>query len=428
MKNPSTISSGESDERAAVPADLHEFKVRLSEYGVAMYHGQGEKACVLSEVLESMFEGAALATQPAESKACASVGVGPTKRIDAETISLAARAWADWLKTNDAPINAASRETLAGVLSRWVASLATPATSVGEPVADPLQGAADWLKSGLIDVTVADIQSRLLIGYNRARRLFDGATPPAAPAATEAPSDAIHICPRHDLTIVVDPKAGCPDCNAERATPAPAVGASDWLPIEGAPKDGRTLLLGYFNSAGKWRTLRGQWMSADYIAQNWEEPDEGEPGWYETVVESDDMPNAWRTNPTHYQLLPKEPGASVQPAAGALPPVRWWSGVVGSPEKLANLLDGYSEKKESPRRDERVMRAAAKWIREVGASVQPVLASLSDEQIDAVRCGAQVPQSTDSEELRWTKAHARTFARAVLALASSTPSKGGQTS
>ena len=58
-------SSGESDERAAVPADLHEFKVRLSEYGVAMYHGQGEKACVLSEVLESMFEGAALATQPA---------------------------------------------------------------------------------------------------------------------------------------------------------------------------------------------------------------------------------------------------------------------------------------------------------------------------------------------------------------------------
>lgn len=64
----------------------------------------------------------------------------------------------------------------------------------------------------------------------------------------------------------------------------------------------------------------------------------------------------------------------------------------------------------------------------VGASVQPVLASLSDEQIDAVRCGAQVPQSTDSEELRWTKAHARTFARAVLALASSTPSKGGQTS
>lgn len=35
---------------------LHEFKVRLSEYGLAMYHGNGEKARVLADVLASMFE------------------------------------------------------------------------------------------------------------------------------------------------------------------------------------------------------------------------------------------------------------------------------------------------------------------------------------------------------------------------------------
>ena len=37
---------------------------------------------------------------------------------------------------------------------------------------DPLQGAADWLKTAIVDCTVADLQSRLLIGYNRASRLF----------------------------------------------------------------------------------------------------------------------------------------------------------------------------------------------------------------------------------------------------------------
>ncbi|WP_173011188.1 hypothetical protein [Achromobacter xylosoxidans] len=42
-------------------------------------------------------------------------------------------------------------------------------------------------------------------------------------------------------------------------------GAS-WQPIESAPKTGCTLLLGYWNSHGKWRTVRGQWISAEYIA------------------------------------------------------------------------------------------------------------------------------------------------------------------
>lgn len=81
----------------------------------------------------------------------------------------------------------------------------------------------------------------------------------------------------------------------------------EWQPIETAPKDGKTILLGYYNSAGRWRTLRGQWMSADYIADNWEYPDDGEPGWYETSVENDDTPNCWRTHPNHWMPLPPPP-------------------------------------------------------------------------------------------------------------------------
>lgn len=80
-----------------------------------------------------------------------------------------------------------------------------------------------------------------------------------------------------------------------------------WQPIETAPKDGRTLLLGYFNLSGKWRTLRGQWYSDDLIAMDWEDPDEGEAGWYETAVEADEPPNLWKTTPTHWMPLPDPP-------------------------------------------------------------------------------------------------------------------------
>lgn len=83
--------------------------------------------------------------------------------------------------------------------------------------------------------------------------------------------------------------------------------ARQWQPIETAPKDSRTLLLGYFNSHGKWRTVRGQWMSEDYIAEYWEDPDDVEPGWFETSVEADDPPNCWRIEPTHWMPLPPAP-------------------------------------------------------------------------------------------------------------------------
>ena len=79
-----------------------------------------------------------------------------------------------------------------------------------------------------------------------------------------------------------------------------------WLPIESAPRD-KTILLGYRNSHGHWRTLRGEWFSLEEIDEMWEEPDGVEPGWFETSVEADDVPNVWRTNPTHWMSLPQPP-------------------------------------------------------------------------------------------------------------------------
>lgn len=93
-----------------------------------------------------------------------------------------------------------------------------------------------------------------------------------------------------------------------RAAALSAAPQSDgWRPIAEAPKDGRTLLLGHFNKAGKWRTMRGQWMSEEYIAEQWEEPENGEAGWFETSAEADDTPNCWATEPTHFMSLPTPP-------------------------------------------------------------------------------------------------------------------------
>ena len=78
-----------------------------------------------------------------------------------------------------------------------------------------------------------------------------------------------------------------------------------WMPIETAPKDGRSMLLGYPNRAGKWRTVRGQWFSDAEIAETWEE--EGAEGWYETSVECEDLPNCWSIEPTHWMPLPTPP-------------------------------------------------------------------------------------------------------------------------
>lgn len=93
---------------------------------------------------------------------------------------------------------------------------------------------------------------------------------------------------------------------AETTHPSPPEGMAGWKPIAEAPKTGHTLLLGYFNSANKWRTTRGQWMSQDYIDEYAEDPDFMEPGWHETTVEDDDG-KCWPIEPTHWMPLPAPP-------------------------------------------------------------------------------------------------------------------------
>ncbi|SIO58297.1 hypothetical protein [Paraburkholderia phenazinium] len=97
------------------------------------------------------------------------------------------------------------------------------------------------------------------------------------------------------------------DTHPAAAQPSRAEVLETWQPIETAPKTGRTLLLGYPNVLGKWRTVRGQWISEAHIAENWEEPDDAEAGWYETSAEADDVPNCWPITPTHWMPLPPAP-------------------------------------------------------------------------------------------------------------------------
>lgn len=87
---------------------------------------------------------------------------------------------------------------------------------------------------------------------------------------------------------------------------SPQEGMAGWKPIAEAQKTGHTLLLGYFNSANKWRTTRGQWMSQDYIDEYAKDPDFMEPGWHETTVEDDDG-KCWPIEPTHWMPLPAPP-------------------------------------------------------------------------------------------------------------------------
>jgi hypothetical protein len=95
----------------------------------------------------------------------------------------------------------------------------------------------------------------------------------------------------------------------------PTAQAEGWMPIKTAQQDGRTLLLGYFNSAGKWRTTRGEWMSQDYIDEYAEDPDCMSPGWYETTVEGDDG-KCWPIDPTHWMPLPPPPTTSAGSGKG----------------------------------------------------------------------------------------------------------------
>ena len=156
----------------------------------------------------------------------------------------------------------------------WQAARATTEQSSGVELPEPVAFALEWTFNG----------------EERGMRLYDDETH----CRFDAESDG-GIC--HPLYTEQQVR--------ELLAAAPSL-PQGWLPIESAPRD-KTILLGYRNSHGHWRTLRGDWFSREEIDEMWEEPDGVEPGWFETSVEADDVPNVWRTNPTHWMSLPQPP-------------------------------------------------------------------------------------------------------------------------
>lgn len=82
---------------------------------------------------------------------------------------------------------------------------------------------------------------------------------------------------------------------------------NNWQPIETGPKDGKTVLLGFHNKSGNWRTFRGQWVTREYIDEYFEYPEDTEPCWMETSVNCEDDNNMWFSDPTHWMSLPEAP-------------------------------------------------------------------------------------------------------------------------
>lgn len=203
---------------------------------------------------------AALATQPAESKACASVGVEPDDEPDAADewrrlalqfdghrmqalalirqciAKLAPHGLYDDLRESLITFNAAPPLSGEKVLADRIAALASPAPSVGEPVAQWQTSASG--EGGWMNIDADEVEfCRDKRGYKV--RALVLATPPAAPAATEAPSEPfayyIHIAAEqrgefvHDLDEALDDLTNC-ECKItelfDHAAPAPAVGAS----------------------------------------------------------------------------------------------------------------------------------------------------------------------------------------------------------
>ena len=87
---------------------------------------------------------------------------------------------------------------------------------------------------------------------------------------------------------------------------------NEWQPIDTAPKDGAIILVLYKNELKKNRIVRASWFDTDDIEQ-WEDPDQSEPGWYERseVYEEleDGMVSPVMGEPTHWMPLPKTPEA-----------------------------------------------------------------------------------------------------------------------
>ena len=79
---------------------------------------------------------------------------------------------------------------------------------------------------------------------------------------------------------------------------------TSWQPIETAPKD-RMLLVGFFNSMGKWRSMHAQYrddLPQHDMAEDGDEP--AEAGWYEGSLEAEMLSPV---NPKFWMPLPAPP-------------------------------------------------------------------------------------------------------------------------
>ena len=70
---------------------------------------------------------------------------------------------------------------------RIIAAYTHPAPAVEVNEQDELQPAANWIYNGLHPCRIADIQENLMVGYNRAKRLYDAAIAAAETQIKEQP-------------------------------------------------------------------------------------------------------------------------------------------------------------------------------------------------------------------------------------------------
>lgn len=86
-------------------------------------------------------------------------------------------------------------------------------------------------------------------------------------------------------------------------------GASQWRPIETAPKDGRKMLLTYKNRNGKRRTVVGGWVTDEEAAETDTDGVGLEAGWYERIDNWDDYYQVaiHQGEPDYWMPLPSQP-------------------------------------------------------------------------------------------------------------------------